>query len=189
MTNPQISSEPTALPKNENELLKTYSSLAYSIANSYRKGALPIEDLNQEALLGLLDAYKRFDPSRGVKFSTYAVHWIKKRVLSALSKEKKHSMDAIELDEAGLADQEEPSSRPDPGQILADMQNPPPLMPRSKSETLFLPDTMPLLEKHILILSYQEKHTIKEIATELGLSNEKVKQLRLKALRRLKSLL
>jgi hypothetical protein len=39
------------------------------------------EDITQEALLGLLEAARRFDPDRGVKFTTYCYPWIMKFVL------------------------------------------------------------------------------------------------------------
>lgn len=42
------------------------------------------DDLLQEGLLGLLEAARRFDPSRAVAFSTYAYYWIRNRVLAVL---------------------------------------------------------------------------------------------------------
>jgi DNA-directed RNA polymerase specialized sigma subunit len=47
---------------------------------------------------------------------------------------------------------------------------------------------MPALEARILRLSFEKQKTIKEIATLLGISHEKVKQLRQKATRRMKNL-
>jgi RNA polymerase sigma factor (sigma-70 family) len=160
------------LPNNENELIRLYANLAYSIANSYRNSRLPLEDLKQESLLGLLEAYKRYDPSHNAKFSTYAVFWIKKRLLAAISNEKRSSLGAEELDENSLEDTTDPSTNP---------QN------TSKSASLNLPPGMPILEKQILILSFEQQLTIKEIAQNLGISNEKVKQHRQKALRRIKA--
>lgn len=44
---------------------------------NYRKSGLSVEELVQEGSLGLLRAAELFDPSRGLRFSTYAVVWIK----------------------------------------------------------------------------------------------------------------
>ena len=61
-------------------LLRDYGNLARGIARRYRGRGLPLEDLHQEALLGLLQAAKSYR-DRGASFATYAVYWIKKRIL------------------------------------------------------------------------------------------------------------
>jgi RNA polymerase sigma-B factor len=53
-------------------LLRRYQGLAYSLANRYAKRPEDAEELGQVALLGLLRAIDRFDPHRGVQFSTFA---------------------------------------------------------------------------------------------------------------------
>jgi RNA polymerase sigma factor (sigma-70 family) len=50
------------------------------IAREYRHFGVPMEDLIAEGTVGLLEAAARFDPARGVKFASYAVWWIRKRV-------------------------------------------------------------------------------------------------------------
>lgn len=50
--------------------------LVLTVASKERPG-LPFADLVQEGSTGLLKAIRRFDPSRGWRFSTYAVHWIR----------------------------------------------------------------------------------------------------------------
>ena len=51
--------------------------LAISMAAKFRRYGAPMNDLIQEASLGLMKAADKFDPDRGVRFSTYAVWWIK----------------------------------------------------------------------------------------------------------------
>jgi RNA polymerase sigma-32 factor len=51
--------------------------LAISMASKYRRYGAPMPDLIQEAGVGLMKAAEKFDPDRGVRFSTYAVWWIK----------------------------------------------------------------------------------------------------------------
>ncbi|MBY6165136.1 RNA polymerase factor sigma-32 [Pseudooceanicola nitratireducens] len=58
-------------------LVTAYMRLAISMASKYRRYGAPMNDLIQEAGLGLMKAAEKFDPDRGVRFSTYAVWWIK----------------------------------------------------------------------------------------------------------------
>jgi RNA polymerase sigma-32 factor len=58
-------------------LTTAYMRLAISMATKYRRYGAPLGDLVQEANLGLMKAAEKFDPDRGVRFSTYAVWWIK----------------------------------------------------------------------------------------------------------------
>jgi len=54
--------------------------LAISMAAKFKRYGAPMNDLIQEAGLGLMKAADKFDPDRGVRFSTYAVWWIKASV-------------------------------------------------------------------------------------------------------------
>ena len=58
-------------------LVTAYMRLAISMASKYRRYGASMNDLIQEAGLGLMKAADKFDPDRGVRFSTYAVWWIK----------------------------------------------------------------------------------------------------------------
>lgn len=58
-------------------LINAYMRLAISVAARFRRYGTPMNDLIQEASLGLMRAADKFDPDRGVRFSTYAVWWIK----------------------------------------------------------------------------------------------------------------
>lgn len=58
-------------------LVTAYMRLAISMAAKFRRYGAPMNDLVQEAGLGLMKAADKFDPDRGVRFSTYAVWWIK----------------------------------------------------------------------------------------------------------------
>ena len=61
-------------------LITAYMRLAISMAAKFKRYGAPMNDLVQEAGLGLMKAADKFDPDRGVRFSTYAVWWIKARV-------------------------------------------------------------------------------------------------------------
>ena len=61
-------------------LITAYMRLAISMASKFKRYGVPMNDLIQEAGLGLMKAAEKFDPDRGVRFSTYAVWWIKASV-------------------------------------------------------------------------------------------------------------
>ena len=57
------------------------------VAKQYRNRGLPLSDLISAGNLGLMEGAKRFDGTRGVRFITYAVWWIRQTVLRALRQE------------------------------------------------------------------------------------------------------
>ena len=55
-----------------NELVEAHRGLAARIANDYRGRGVELDDLVQIAMLGILKAVERFDPARGIPFSSFA---------------------------------------------------------------------------------------------------------------------
>jgi RNA polymerase sigma-32 factor len=59
------------------ELVRAYTRLVVATASRFRSYGLPMGDLVQEGNVGLMQAAARFEPERGVRFSTYAAWWIR----------------------------------------------------------------------------------------------------------------
>ena len=62
------------------KLVMSHLRLVVAIARGYLGYGLPHADLIQEGNIGLMKAVKRFDPTRGVRLVSFAIHWIKAEI-------------------------------------------------------------------------------------------------------------
>jgi RNA polymerase sigma factor (sigma-70 family) len=152
---------------NNDKIVREYLPLVRSIAAKYNKLGVPHEDLEQEGMIGLLEAAEKYDENKGAKFSTYATYWIKKYILEAVKKEKKSTYKTSALNEEITEDKIENKSKP-------------------YNNKLKFPDGMPDAEKLVIKLLYEDQLTLKEISEQLGISRERVRQLKEKAFRRMR---
>lgn len=75
--------------KARENLVKHNLRFVISVAKQYETTHLKLEDLINEGNLGLVVASTKFDPSRGFKFLSYAVHWIRRYILSYIAENGK----------------------------------------------------------------------------------------------------
>jgi RNA polymerase sigma-32 factor len=61
-------------------LVMSHLRLVVAVARNYMGYGLPQADLVQEGNIGLMKAVKRFDPERGVRLASFAIHWIKAEI-------------------------------------------------------------------------------------------------------------
>jgi RNA polymerase primary sigma factor len=66
-------------------LINSNLRLVTSIAQRYQGRGLPMEDLMQEGVIGLIRAAEKFNWRRGFRFSTYATHWVRQTILRAIA--------------------------------------------------------------------------------------------------------
>jgi RNA polymerase primary sigma factor len=66
-------------------LIESNLRLVVQVARRYMNRGLPLPDLIAEGNLGLIRAVEKFDPSRGLRFSTYGTWWIRQAIVRALA--------------------------------------------------------------------------------------------------------
>ncbi|MBT5472331.1 MAG: RNA polymerase sigma factor RpoD/SigA [Nitrospina sp.] len=69
------------------EMVRRNLKYVVTVANKYRGYGMSLQDLIEEGNIGLIQAAKRFDVSRNVKFITYAVWWIKQAIMHSLAEQ------------------------------------------------------------------------------------------------------
>ena len=73
-------------------LIEAYQPLVFKVAMHLRLPGTIVMDMIQEGTVGLIEAVERFDPGRGVRFSTFATYRIRGRILNALRRERQGAL-------------------------------------------------------------------------------------------------
>lgn len=171
-----------------------HMGLVWNVAKQYgRRSTIPIEDLVQEGCIGLMQACRKFDPTRGVAFSTYGVWWISAYIGRAIKYQaqtvhvpplqREHvkfgyvSMDAPcseggedtrtlhDVLESDIEDVDDDAARDELKEIVwAEV------------------DTLPKKLRAVLRLRFLEGWTLEEVGTYYGVTREAIRQTELKAL-------
>ena len=71
--------------KAADELVKANLRFVISVAKQYQNKGLPLVDLIQEGCIGVIEASRRYDESKGFRFISYAVWWIRQAIMHAIS--------------------------------------------------------------------------------------------------------
>lgn len=223
-------------------LVLSHLRLVVSIARHYIGYGLPLADVIQEGTIGLMKAVKRFDPDKGVRLVTFAMHWIRAEINDYVIKNwriiktvttknqrklffnlRSHREDIGNLseDEANKLAQEFEVSRDEvvdmnmrltggdvgllsndsdgvgPIDYLVDEESTPDRLLAKKHDynlqTKGIEDALELLDERSQdiirsrwLLEPEEQKTLTELAQKYGISAERVRQIEVKAMQKMK---
>jgi len=221
------------------ELARANLRFVISVAKKYQNRGVSLTDLIQEGNVGLVTAARKFDPTKGVKFISYAVWWIRQAILASLAnhgrsvrvplnrasdlarifREKERLKQELNRDptmdelsaatdltpqvirkletlNAGEIRLDAPIGDTDDSQLVERFVTEEAVEPELEVEDRLLEevveDALSTLEPRdakVLRLYYglqgEREHTLEEIGDMLGVTRERIRQLRDRALRRL----
>ncbi|MFY0688696.1 MAG: RNA polymerase sigma factor RpoD/SigA [Cyclobacteriaceae bacterium] len=223
------------------KLVKANLRFVVSVAKQYQNRSLPLNDLINEGNLGLIKAAKKFDETKGFKFISYAVWWIRQSIMQALAEQSRivrlpmNKSGAINQIRRAYAELEQQYEREPTEEELAEILDMKPQEVRNtlgaevkqmsmdapfgedesgslldvlenettgptdgelvfndslKVETLRALSTLTAREREVIMMSFGIGHdnpyTLEEIGDAMGLTRERVRQIREKALQKLR---
>jgi len=223
------------------KLVKSNLRFVVSVAKQYQNRSLPLNDLINEGNLGLIKAAKKFDETKGFKFISYAVWWIRQSIMQALAEQSRivrlpmNKSGAINQIRRAYAELEQKYEREPTEEELADILDMKPNEIRNtlgaevkqtsmdapfgeeesgslldvlenqttgptdgqlvfndslQVETLRALSTLTAREREVIMMSFgialDNPFTLEEIGDAMGLTRERVRQIREKALQKLR---
>ncbi len=166
-----------------NKIVESNLRFVFDIARRFRGRGVSMSDLISEGNIGLMKAIERFDMSKDVKFITYAVFWVKERMMSSIK------ANSSRIDSSLLDDFKDADSNDDCNNLIKDKVNDVEDEETSHSREDLLDGLMCALndkEKKIMEFSYglcgNKEMSFQEIGKKYHISSERVRQIKLRSL-------
>lgn len=193
-----IKDNPDLEPGKREELLNIVAAnnfnTIYYVANKFATYSATLEDLIEAGQMGYAKAIYSYDPSRGTKFSTFAINCIQNEVKFHLRKVRKYYDNDISIN--AIRHQDKNGNDLTLEDTLADDDSTPEEVARAEAINIAIQDTLRLLtprERHVLIYRFgllgEKEKTQNEIAELLNMSQANISKIEKNCLEKMKELL
>ena len=166
-----------------NKIVESNLRFVFDIARRFRGRGVSMSDLISGGNIGLMKAIERLDMSKDVKFITYAVFWVKERMMSSIK------ANSSRIDSSLLDDLKDADPNDDCNNLIKDKVNDVEDEETSHSREDLLDGLMCVLndkEKKIMEFSYglcgNKEMSFQEIGKKYHISSERVRQIKLRSL-------
>jgi len=161
-------------------LIEAYQPLVFKVAMALRLREPLLMDMIQEGTVGLIQAVERFDPDRGVRFSTFASYRIRGRILNGLRRERSGLRPDLEGADESLTRVADPAA----ADALASVEDA--VLVRQIVSAI---DDLPPRERRILVGAFLDAEEPGRIADELKISLSHFYRLQQRALAKIREML
>jgi RNA polymerase primary sigma factor len=181
------------------KILTSNLQFVFDVAKKYRGYGADMPDLIAEGNMGLTKAIYRFDETRGVKFISYAVWWVKQSILEYLRKTGRAANNEVGMDEINRSCIEKKPAPVDPeyDDTLSDEYPDIEVYEDDEEAEEYNSETVGRLlsvlndrERNVITMYYGiggEEETLDEIGDSLGITKERVRQIKSCAIRKMRS--
>lgn len=172
-----------------NTLVNANLRFVVNIAKMYRKSGVPFSDLISEGNVGLIRAAKKFDGNRNIKFISYAVWWIKNSIQECINTYKQENCE-FNIDIIRLNNQTKEIYEYELSNINNEYEENI-INHQSRQSTINeLLSCLQERERKIITLYFglfnNKEHTLEEIGSEMSLTNERIRQIKDKAIMKMR---
>lgn len=179
------------------QIMESHLKFVFNVAKKYKGKGIPLEDLISEGNIGLTKAIEKFDNEKGIKFISYAVWWIRQSIQECLNKRAKILFNEVSEEENkkiigcedGENDNENVEYCYETTSEYDDVMNE---LNESKQYVIMkLLKKLPVRGQKIITYYYglngEEPKNLEDIGQELGITKERVRQIKEQCLKILRS--
>lgn len=180
------------------KIIKSNLKFAFNVAKNYSGRGVSMQDLVSEANMGLIEAMDKYDETKGFKFISYAVWYIKSNLVAVINDAKENmnsemkagcsnegEMDGALIDpEDDMPSPIEAPSAPEIGSVTVDKEE-------QENFTVSLLEALNDNEKNIISRLYgingHEVTSLQDIGYEMHVTSERVRQIKIGAIRKMRA--